>query len=121
MWHLFDGKSSSRKGDQLVFSPCTPLTTLEPQGEKMVAIVLEDTEKFGQWTRTARLFATSPALFQLCKEALADLEGIMPEYEPSGDREHPAWETIERLRAVISRVEDEWEYDPWDKEVKCSN
>jgi hypothetical protein len=32
------------------------------------------------------------------KCALADLEGIMPEFEPSGDREHPAWETIKLLK-----------------------
>jgi hypothetical protein len=39
--------------------------------------------------------------YQLIREALADLEGIMPEFEPSGDRTHPAWETIERLKAAI--------------------
>ena len=33
--------------------------------------------------------------------ALADLEGIMPEFEPSGDREHPAWETIKLLKKAI--------------------
>lgn len=33
--------------------------------------------------------------------ALADLEGIMPEFEPSGDREHPAWETINLLKKAI--------------------
>jgi hypothetical protein len=33
--------------------------------------------------------------------ALADLEGIMPEFEPSGDREHPAWETIKELRDAL--------------------
>jgi hypothetical protein len=32
--------------------------------------------------------------------ALADLEGIMPEFEPSGDREHPAWKTIKQLKRI---------------------
>ncbi len=40
-------------------------------------------------------------LEKVCKCALADLEGIMPEFEPSGDRIHPAWCTIEELKAAI--------------------
>ena len=32
--------------------------------------------------------------------ALADLEGIMPEFEPSGDREHPAWKTIKLIKSL---------------------
>jgi hypothetical protein len=35
------------------------------------------------------------------KCALADLEGIMPEFEPSGDREHSAWKTIEQIKKLI--------------------
>jgi len=35
---------------------------------------------------------------------LADLEGIMPEFEPSGDREHPGWTTIEELKAAINKA-----------------
>lgn len=31
--------------------------------------------------------------------ALADLQGIMPEFEPSGD-EHPEWKTIEEWRSA---------------------
>jgi hypothetical protein len=34
----------------------------------------------------------------LLKCALADLEGIIPEFEPSGDREHPAWKTMQEIR-----------------------
>jgi len=41
-------------------------------------------------------------LIAVCKCALADLEGIMPEYEPSGNRKHPAWKTISELKKVIS-------------------
>jgi hypothetical protein len=33
--------------------------------------------------------------------AIADLEGIMPEFEPSGDREHPAWKTIKQLKKLL--------------------
>lgn len=32
--------------------------------------------------------------------ALADLEGVMPEFEPSGDREHPAWKTIKLIKSL---------------------
>ena len=35
------------------------------------------------------------------KYALADLEGFMPELEPSGDRQHPGWKTIEDLRQAL--------------------
>ena len=33
--------------------------------------------------------------------AMADLEGIMPEFEPSGDRQHPAWKTLKELKALL--------------------
>jgi hypothetical protein len=39
------------------------------------------------------------------KCSLADLEGIMPEYEPSGDRTHPAWKTITELKHLLSKSE----------------
>lgn len=42
-----------------------------------------------------------PALLQSARCALADLEGIMPEFDPDGDREHPAWQTIKELHAAI--------------------
>ena len=46
-------------------------------------------------------------LLQAAKNALADLEGIMPDFEPSGNREHPAWKTIEELKeATKYRVGD---------------
>lgn len=41
-------------------------------------------------------------LLQAAKKALADLEGIMPEFEPDG-KTHPAWTTIEELRHVIAQ------------------
>jgi hypothetical protein len=32
--------------------------------------------------------------------ALADLEGVMPEFEPTGDRQHPGWKTIKDLKKI---------------------
>ena len=46
----------------------------------------------------------APELLAALKCALADLEGIMPEFEPSGDREHPAWQTIEEVKAAIAKA-----------------
>ena len=37
--------------------------------------------------------------------ALADLEGVMPEIEPSGDRTHPGWKTIDELKDAIKGAE----------------
>jgi len=36
--------------------------------------------------------------------ALADLMGIMPEFEASGDRKHPAWKTIKELKTVLTKI-----------------
>lgn len=44
-------------------------------------------------------------LYWAARCALADLEGIMPEYEPSGDREHPAWLTIKELKKAIRQAD----------------
>jgi hypothetical protein len=44
-------------------------------------------------------------LIQEAKCALADLEGIMPEFEPSGDRTHPAWTTITNLRNILENCD----------------
>jgi hypothetical protein len=54
---------------------------------------------------TGRLFSAAPALLDAARCALADLEGIMPEFDCDGDREHPAWKTIEELRQAIAKVE----------------
>jgi len=62
----------------------------------------EIAECFGSdFEANARLIAKAPDLLFAAKCALADLEGIMPEFEPSGDREHPAWETINLLKKAI--------------------
>ncbi len=36
--------------------------------------------------------------------ALADLEGIMPEFEPSGERRHPGWQTIKDLQKALNEA-----------------
>lgn len=42
---------------------------------------------------------------EAAKYALADLEGIMPEFEASGDRVHPAWKTIDELKNALEPIE----------------
>ena len=44
---------------------------------------------------------TQATLLDAARCALADLEGIMPVYDPDGDRKHPAWKTINELRQAI--------------------
>ena len=44
-------------------------------------------------------------LESICRCALADLEGIMPEFDASGDREHPGWQTIAGLEDILSIVD----------------
>ncbi len=58
----------------------------------------------GEANANGKLFAAAPDLLQACKCALADLKGMMPEFEVSGDRRHPAWTTIEELRNIIRKV-----------------
>ena len=52
----------------------------------------------------AALIAAAPDLLQAAKNALADLQGILPEFEPSGDRQHTAWQTIKELGAAIAKA-----------------
>ena len=53
----------------------------------------------------AALIAAAPELLMALRCALADLEGIMPEMEPSGDRNHPAWTTITEAQDAIAKAE----------------
>ena len=43
------------------------------------------------------------------KCCLADLEGIMPEFEPSGDRTHSGWQSIQDARTAI--FNETWDAD----------
>jgi hypothetical protein len=55
----------------------------------------------------ALLMAAAPELLQSAKCALADLEGILPEFETGGDRLHPGWQTLKELKAVIHKATGE--------------
>ena len=52
----------------------------------------------------ARLIAAAPELLMVLSYALADLDDVMPEYEPSGDRTHPGWQTIEDIKVVLAKA-----------------
>ena len=41
------------------------------------------------------------------KCAQADLEGVMPEVDPSGDRTHSGWQTIKDLKKAINKMKRE--------------
>jgi len=43
---------------------------------------------------------------ELLRCAEADLQGILPEFEPSGDREHPAWKTLEEITEFLKQQTD---------------
>ncbi len=38
--------------------------------------------------------------------AQADLQGILPEFEPGGDREHSGWQTLEELNELLARIDN---------------
>ncbi len=57
------------------------------------------------------IFESTPDLVNACKCALADLEGIMPEFEASGDRMHPGWVTVKKLRMVLRKAGVELGHD----------
>jgi hypothetical protein len=71
------------------------VTIAEPIGVDMPATQSE---------ANARLIAAAPELLLAAKCALADLEGILPEIEPSGDRTHPARQTIQELSQAIAKA-----------------
>ncbi len=50
-------------------------------------------------------------LIEACKCALADLEGIMPDHDPSGDRTEPGWQTIRQLRRELKKAGVELDSD----------
>jgi hypothetical protein len=51
----------------------------------------------------ARLIASAPALVDVLRCALADLEGLAGDYEL--DDEHPARESIAEAQALLARIE----------------
>jgi len=62
-WMLFDGRSSSENGNQIIIRRGNPI--------RYVALVYETTPEFGQFTPTARLLLAAPALLAACKMVVA--------------------------------------------------
>jgi hypothetical protein len=56
-----------------------------------------------EWTRIYR----STELSQACNEELADQKGIMPEFQPNGNRQYPVLASIYNLRHAIENTERE--------------
>lgn len=61
--------------------------------------VLEYTEK-----SYAELKAERGEAIQLLKHALADLEGVMEQMEPDGQRQHPGWKTIGEISTFLAKM-----------------
>jgi hypothetical protein len=78
-------------------------------GESYVTVAqgLAPSDDLDEITANLTLLAAAPDLLQATRCALAELEGIMPEFEPSGDRAHPGWQTIDELRAAIEKAENQ--------------
>ena len=79
-------------------------------GVSCVAVTVSGKYPSGEYVKNKEQFANSlliasaPELLAAAKCALADLEGIMPEFDPDGS-EHPGWKTTEELRAAINKAE----------------
>ena len=63
-------------------------------------------EEMKLFAKIEKLREINAELLVICKCALADLQGIMPEFEPDGDRKHPAWRTIKELKKYITKTEN---------------
>ena len=50
-------------------------------------------------------FSTHGELVHLLNCAIADLEVILPEYDPSGDKQHPAWKTLDELKNMVKQLD----------------
>ena len=55
------------------------------------------------------LFEAAPELLVVLRYALADLQDVMPEFEPSGDRTHPGWQTIEDIKVALAKAKGQKE------------
>ncbi len=51
-----------------------------------------------------RMLASLPQLRLAAKCALADLEGLMPDVDASGQRQHAGWITVKQLKAALKGV-----------------
>jgi hypothetical protein len=48
-------------------------------------------------------------LLEHSKYALLDLKYALSELEVSGDRENPAWKTVDELDAIVKQLDPEWQ------------
>jgi hypothetical protein len=111
-WGLFDGKSSSLNGRQIVLAvkdnhgfEVVDLETGKRSPDfalngETVAVVYEDTEKFQDWTPNARLIASAPELLEALIALLGDVEFAQPKIEAGliGNRQ------IKKARAAITKA-----------------
>jgi len=86
-WMLFDGRSSSENGNQIIIRRGNPI--------RYVALVYETTPEFGQFTPTARLLLAAPELLAACKAVLAGVDMA----------------AIEQVRAAVAKAEKAVESD----------
>jgi len=48
---------------------------------------------------------TQKQIVSVMRCAIADLEGMLPEIDPSGDREHSGWKTLDELNEWVKILE----------------
>ena len=64
----------------------------------------EPEQNFELIVNAPKVKAQRDLLLELCRYALADLEGVMPEIEPGGAGNHPGWLTIRELKEAIALI-----------------
>ena len=121
-WGLFDGKSSSLNGHQLVMGIKGPqsfcvqdLTTGKRHPDyglngEVIAEVHEDTPKFGVWTFNARLIVTALEMFRIIK-AIAELmlmaeRDQLKDWADFGARVYQRTDTIRKIIAKVEKGEE---------------
>ena len=109
-WTLFDGKSSSLNGHQLIFGSRKKVewNTVDLRTGKTapdnalcgetVAQVYEDTEKFQQWTANALLIASAPELLDMLKELL-EVRGMI-------GHDSVVWDEVRAL--IVKATGEKW-------------
>ena len=121
-WGLFDGRSSSLNGHQLVMGVKGPqsfcvqdLTTGKRHPDygldgEIVAEVREDTPKFGVWTFNARLIVAALEMFRIIK-VIAELmlmaeRDQLKDWADFGARVYQHADTIRKIIAKVEKGEE---------------